>query len=74
MTENTRGKRGDSDYKVISAYIPKDLAIRFKTICAATETNQSKAIEEMVNNWVSQKQSMIDQITQPIKAKASTQT
>ncbi len=74
MTKNTRGKRGDSDYKVISSYIPKDLAIRFKTICAATETNQSKAIEEMVNIWVSQKQSMLDQITQPIKAKASTQT
>jgi len=68
MAENVRGKRGDTGYKLISAYIPKDLAIRFKTICAATETDQSKAIEEMVKNWIIQKQPILDQLTKPTKS------
>jgi len=65
MAENVRGKRGDPRYKLISAYIPKDLAIRFKTICAATETDQSKAMEEMVTNWIQEKQSVLNDMTKP---------
>lgn len=42
MVENTRGKRGDPSYKLISGYVPKELALLFKTICVATETDQSK--------------------------------
>jgi len=65
MSENVRGKRGDPSYKLISAYIPKELAIRFKTICAAIETDQSKAMEEMVTNWIQEKQGALDRITKP---------
>ncbi len=68
MTENVRGKRGDPGYKLISGYVPKDLAIRFKTICAATETDQSQAMEEMIANWIQEKQPVLDQMTKPQKA------
>ncbi|MEH2413587.1 hypothetical protein [Nostoc sp.] len=41
MVENTRGKRGDPSYKLISGYVPKELALLFKNIFVATETDQS---------------------------------
>lgn len=62
MTGNTRGKRGDPSYKLISAYIPKELALRFKTICAATEIDQSQAMEEMITIWTKEKQSVLSKI------------
>jgi hypothetical protein len=67
MTGNTRGKRGDPNYKLISAYIPKELALRFKTICAATETDQSQAMEEMIAIWTQEKQSVLNKMAKPEK-------
>lgn len=67
MTGNTRGKRGDPNYKLISAYIPKELALRFKTICAATEIDQSQAMEEMIAIWTQEKQSVLNKMAKPEK-------
>lgn len=64
MAENLRGKRGDPNYRLISGYVPKDLALLFKTICAATETDQSKALEEMISSWTREKQSILDSVKQ----------
>jgi hypothetical protein len=61
MTENIRGKRGDPNYKLISAYIPKEIALKFKTICAATEMDQSQAMEEMITIWIQEKQSVLSE-------------
>lgn len=60
--ENLRGKRGDPNYRLISGYVPKDLALLFKTICAATETDQSKALEEMITHWTKEKQPILDEM------------
>lgn len=62
MAENFRGKRGDPNYRLISGYVPKDLALMFKTICAATETDQSKAMEEMITKWTKEKQPILDEM------------
>lgn len=62
MVENTRGKRGDPNYKLISGYVPKELALLFKTICVATEIDQSEAMEEMITKWAKEKQSILDRM------------
>ncbi|MCC5638585.1 GIY-YIG nuclease family protein [Nostoc sp. CHAB 5844] len=64
LNENLRGKRGDPNYRLISGYVPKDLALLFKTICAATEIDQSKALEEMIAKWTREKQSILDEMKQ----------
>lgn len=50
--KNERGKRGRGDYTQVSGYIPKNLAIAFKTTCAARELTQSEALENLVAEWL----------------------
>ncbi|BAY30947.1 hypothetical protein NIES2107_27950 [Nostoc carneum NIES-2107] len=48
-------RRRSDDYKQISGYIPLDLALEFKSICARLGISQSDAIEEMTHEWIAQK-------------------
>ncbi|MDZ7958633.1 MAG: ribbon-helix-helix protein, CopG family [Aulosira sp. DedQUE10] len=48
-------RRRSDDYKQISGYIPLDLALEFKSICARLGISQSDAIEEMAQEWIAQK-------------------
>lgn len=48
-------RRRSDDYKQISGYIPLDLALEFKSICARLGISQSDAIEEMTEEWVAKK-------------------
>jgi hypothetical protein len=48
-------RRRSNDYKQISGYIPFDLALEFKSICARLGISQSDAIEEMTQEWVAKK-------------------
>ncbi|BAY99704.1 hypothetical protein NIES37_36870 [Tolypothrix tenuis PCC 7101] len=48
-------RRRSDDYKQISGYIPLDLALEFKSICARLGISQSDAIEEMAHEWIAQK-------------------
>ncbi|BAY09044.1 hypothetical protein [Calothrix sp. NIES-2098] len=48
-------RRRSDDYKQISGYIPLDLALEFKSICARLGISQSDAIEEMTQEWVAKK-------------------
>jgi hypothetical protein len=45
-------KRFDPTYSQISAYVPKELARRFKIACAEREINQSEAMEQMITTWL----------------------
>ena len=45
-------KRFDPAYAQISGYIPKELARQFKMACAARETSQSEAVEQMIALWL----------------------
>jgi len=48
-------RRRSDDYKQISGYIPLDLALEFKSICARLGISQSDAIEEMTQEWIAKK-------------------
>ncbi|MDZ8056114.1 MAG: hypothetical protein RMX68_005660 [Aulosira sp. ZfuVER01] len=48
-------RRRSDDYKQISGYIPLDLALEFKSICARLGISQSDAIEEMTQEWLAKK-------------------
>ncbi|OUL30167.1 hypothetical protein [Nostoc sp. 106C] len=48
-------RRRSDDYKQISGYIPLDLALEFKSICARLGISQSDVIEEMTQEWVAKK-------------------
>ena len=47
-------KRHDPEYSQVSGYIPKDLALTFKSICVAKEVSISDALEGMIREWVEQ--------------------
>ncbi|BAY11517.1 ribbon-helix-helix domain-containing protein [Calothrix sp. NIES-2098] len=46
-------RRRSDDYKQVSGYIPRELALEFKSICARLGISQSDAIEEMIQEWLS---------------------
>jgi hypothetical protein len=46
-------RRRSEDYKQVSGYVPLELALEFKSICARLDISQSDAIEEMVQEWIS---------------------
>jgi hypothetical protein len=48
-------RRRSDDYKQISGYIPLDLALEFKSICARLGISQSDALEEMAQEWIAKK-------------------
>lgn len=47
-----RGKRGDPNYKHVSGQIKRELANRFKAICAETERDMSDVLEELIGDWI----------------------
>lgn len=48
-------KRQDPGYQQVSGYVPKDLALKFKSICVAMEINISEAMEQMIQEWLEDK-------------------
>ncbi|MBD2356751.1 hypothetical protein H6G41_19330 [Tolypothrix sp. FACHB-123] len=48
-------RRRSDDYKQISGYIPLELALEFKSICARLGISQSDALEEMAQEWIAKK-------------------
>ncbi|BAY08841.1 hypothetical protein [Calothrix sp. NIES-2098] len=60
-------RRRSDDYKQISGYIPLDLALEFKSICARLGISQSDAIEEMTQEWVAKKAGAISKKAQAPK-------
>lgn len=50
------GKREDPNYQQISGFIPKDLALKFKSQATLREKTLSVAIEEAVKKWLEEVQ------------------
>lgn len=48
-------RRRSEDYKQVSGYIPVELALEFKSICAREGVSQSDALEELIREWISKK-------------------
>ena len=44
-------RRRSENYKQVSGYIPLELALEFKSICARLGISQSDAVEEMIQEW-----------------------
>jgi hypothetical protein len=49
-------KRKDPEYQQVSGYIPKRLALKFKGFCAMEELEISKVLEELIEDWVSERE------------------
>ncbi|MCM0590473.1 MAG: hypothetical protein HEQ35_15935 [Gloeotrichia echinulata IR180] len=45
-------RRRSDDYKQVSGYIPVDLGLEFKSMCARLGISQSDALEEMIQEWI----------------------
>lgn len=45
-------RRNNPNYAQVTGYINKDLAMRFKIACTASEISQTDAIEEAVALWL----------------------
>jgi hypothetical protein len=48
-------RRRSDDYKQVSGYIPVDLALEFKSICAREGISQSDTLEDLVREWIGKK-------------------
>ncbi len=47
-----RGKRGDPNYRQITAMVPRDLALKFKARCAEKDEDMSGVVEEIIMRWL----------------------
>lgn len=45
-------RRRSENYKQVSGYIPLELALEFKSICARLGISQGDAVEEMIQDWI----------------------
>jgi hypothetical protein len=50
------GKRSDPSYTQIFAFVPKSMAVKFRTLCAAKEIQQSEVIEEILSKWITEQE------------------
>ena len=46
------GKRKNPDYHQLCVYVPKHLAVKFKTICTSKELEQSEVITSFITKWL----------------------
>ncbi len=53
---DTGGKRRSADYKQVTGYVRKQLAVKFKTICTSEEREISEVLEELIDKWVTNKE------------------
>ncbi|MBW4642130.1 MAG: ribbon-helix-helix domain-containing protein [Goleter apudmare HA4340-LM2] len=62
-------RRRSEDYKQVSGYIPVELALEFKSICAREGVSQSDALEELIREWIGKKTGAHTSTTQPATPK-----
>lgn len=46
------GKRNDPNYNQMTAYVPRELSVKFKTILASLELEQSEVISSLIAMWI----------------------
>ena len=62
-------RRRSDNYKQVSGYIPLELALEFKSICARLGRSQSDVIEEMIQEWIGKTTGSSAQKTSPQEPK-----
>ncbi len=62
-------RRRSDDYKQVSGYIPLELALEFKSICARLGISQSDALEEMTQEWIGKRTGSNPADSQPASPK-----
>ncbi len=60
--DDSVSRRKDPNYAQVSGYIDKNLAMRFKIACTATEVSQTDALEQAVALW-------LEKYEQPVQSK-----
>lgn len=51
-----KGKRSDPNYTQIFAFVPKTMSVKFKTLCASKELQQSQVIEDILGKWIEEQE------------------
>lgn len=52
-----QSKRSNPDYTQIFGYVPKTMAVKFRTLCASKELQQSEVIEKILGRWIEEQES-----------------
>lgn len=55
------GKREDPNFEAIRGFVPKDLARRFKGVCAVLGIEHGDALAPLLEEWVTQKEAELAQ-------------
>ncbi|MGI0488530.1 hypothetical protein ACN4EK_24230 [Pantanalinema rosaneae CENA516] len=55
------GKREDPNFEAIRGFVPKDLARRFKGVCAVLGLEHGDALAPLLEAWVAQKEAELAQ-------------
>src|SRR3712207_7804502 len=50
------GKRNNPNYNQMTAYVPKDISVKFKTLCTAKQLEQSEVITSLIVRWIEEQE------------------
>ena len=45
-------KSRNPNYMQLYSYVPRELGIKFKTLCTSLELEQSAVVEQLISDWV----------------------
>lgn len=49
-------KSKNPNYNQMTAYVPKDIAVKFKTLLASRELEQSEVITSLIIKWIEEQE------------------
>ena len=49
-------KRGNPDYSQMLIYVPKQIAVKFKTLCTANQVEQSEVMTNLMVKWIEEQE------------------
>ena len=55
------GKREDPNFEAVRGFVPKDLARRFKGVCAVLGVEHGDALTPLLEEWITQKEAELAQ-------------
>ncbi|MBW4635782.1 MAG: hypothetical protein KME30_29055 [Iphinoe sp. HA4291-MV1] len=56
MTEKRIGKRNNPKYSQMLVYVSKELSVKFKTLLASKELEQSEVVEQLIERWIEEQE------------------
>ncbi len=52
MIDAMAPKKTDPNFLQISGHVPKELGLKFKSLCAVSELSLSEGLEKALNAWI----------------------